>query len=400
MAGGQDGAKAARPALWADAGWRAVAAAFLFNGLLFGVWASRVPAFKARFDLDPAALGLLLLALAGGAIASFPVAGILSEKWGAERLALRCALAYGPALMLVALAPSPLWLGVALAVFGAFHGAMDVAMNGWAARVERGLGRSTMSIFHAMYSLGAGLGAASGYGAGLAGLPPAVHFAAVAAGGAALCLAVILRGMKGVAAPAPAAGAAPLLAWPSGALVLVGLVAFASSVGEGAMADWSAVYLATAIGATEAQAALGYAAFSATMVLTRLAGGALVTRFGPVAVTRASGATAAAGMTLALTAPGLGAALAGFALVGVGYAVLMPLVFSRAANDPVMRPGPALASVATLGYGGMLVGPAVVGFIAQATSLPVAFAGLALLALLPVALGHRMATPPYRPGGR
>jgi len=381
-----------KPRLWTDAGWRAVAVCFLFNGGLFGVWASRVPAFKQGFALDPGTLGLLLLALAGGAICSFPAAGWLSEKWGAERLSLRCAIGYAPALALIAVTPSPMTLGAALFVFGAFHGAMDVAMNGWAAQVERRMARVTMSIFHALFSLGAGLGAASGFFAARAGVGPEVHFAVVALIAAVLAVPIILRGM-GHEVIARADGKAPLFALPTGALVLVGLIAFASSVGEGAMADWSAVFLSTVTGTTEAQAALGYAAFSVMLVATRLAGGWLVGRFGPVAVTRGSGAIGAVGLGLVVLAPGLPLALVGFGLIGVGYAVMVPLAFSRAANDPVMRPGPALASVATLGYGGMLLGPPVVGFIAQVSSLAVAFTALAGLALIPVLLGHRVAPP-------
>ena len=398
MAEAARNADAVPRALWADAGWRAVAAAFVFNGFLFGIWASRVPAFKARFDLEPGTLGLLLLALAGGAIASFPLAGYLSERRGTQRLTLGCAMGYGPALLFLSIAPTPALLGAALFVFGAFHGAMDVAMNGWAARVERRLARSTMSIFHALFSLGAGLGAASGFGAVRIGWEPEAHFTTLVLLGALACLPLILRGMSTEPPVAASGEQAPPLALPSGGLILVGLIAFAASMGEGAMADWSAVFLTTALAATEAQAALGYAVFSLAMVLTRLSGGLLVQRFGPVAVTRASGAAAVLGLATAILSGSLGVALTGFALVGVGYAVVMPLVFSRAANDPAMRPGPAIASVATLGYGGMLLGPAIVGFIAQVTSLALAFGALAALACLPILLGGQMAPPdPRRP---
>lgn len=380
-------------ALWRDTGWWAVTAAFALNGMLFGAWAARVPDFKQGFSLEPAALGLLLLALAGGAIISFPFAGGLSERFGAERVTIACAAIYCPALLALALAPTPILLAAALFIFGTQHGAMDVAMNGWGAKVETRLKRSTMSIFHAMFSLGAGVGAASGYVAVRMGLSPAWHFLLVAGIGGALALWAMIpaRGPASLHAKR-ADGKRSIFSLPSGPLLLVGSVAFAASMGEGAMADWSAVYLETFAGATKAEAALGYAAFSATMVLTRLSGGLVVQWLGPVAATRASGLIAFAGLCVAIISDGLGMALTGFALVGVGYAVLMPLVFSRAANDPELPPGPAIASVATVGYGGLLLGPPIVGFVAQLAGLPASFGLLALLALGAVAMAPVLRT--------
>lgn len=379
-----------RAGLIANPDWRAVAAAFTFNGLLFGVWASRIPAFKEGFEIAPGTLGLLLLALAGGAIVSFPVAGALSERKGADRLSVLCALGYAPALILLALAPNVVLLAAALFVFGMFHGSMDVAMNGWGAQVETRLKRNTMSIFHALFSLGAGLGAASGYGAIQLGFSPLAHFSVVALIAGCLSIYAMQMAVSKRSPTGVASASTPTLAMPSGTLILVGLTAFSVSMGEGAIADWSAVFLRAVTTATEAQAALGYAAFSTTMVLTRLSGGLLVERFGAVRTTQFSGLIAFSGLITANMASSLWVVLVGFALVGIGYAVVMPLVFSRAAQDPHMRPGPAIASVATLGYGGMLLGPAVVGFIAQISSLQVSFAGLAIMALVPVFLAHHL----------
>ena len=250
----------AKTPLWRDRGWRAIVAAFALNGLLFGAWASRVPAFKERFDLDPGTLGLLLLGLAGGAIVSFPLAGLLSERWGADRLTVRCAWGYSLSLFLLALAPSAITLAVALFVFGALHGAMDVAMNGWGARVETRIGRNTMSIFHAMFSLGAGLGAASGYFAVLLGSNVGTHFVTVAMAGGTLALICMIPAQDPKSEIGDDSKTGPSMALPSGPLFLIGLIAFAVSMGEGAMADWSAVFLRIAAEANEAQAALGYAA--------------------------------------------------------------------------------------------------------------------------------------------
>lgn len=389
----------AKARFWRDAGWWAVTAAFMLNGLLFGAWAARVPVFKEGFALDPATLGLLLLALAGGAIVAFPFSGALTERWGPERVTIGCAMIYCPALVGLSLAPTPLLFGAALFVFGAMHGAMDVAMNGWAARVERRLEQSVMSIFHAMFSLGAGLGAASGFVAVQMGLAPFPHFLFVAliGGVSALILMIPQRGEM-PARRAAEDGPRNIFILPKGRLLLVGLIAFASSMGEGAMADWSAVFLEAFTTATEAQAALGYAVFSVTMVLTRLAGGAVVQRFGPVGATRASGIIACIGLVIVMLTGNLWVALAGFALVGIGYAVLMPLVFSRAANDPEIAPGPALASVATVGYGGLLLGPPVVGFVAQLAGLRASFGLLALLVLGAVLMAPLLRVAPAHSG--
>jgi len=373
-----------------DASWRAVVAAFALNGLLFGAWASRVPAFKDGFELEPGTLGLLLLALAGGAIASFPIAGALSEKWGAQRLTIRCSWFYGPALVALACAPNPVVLGVALFAFGAFHGAMDVAMNGWGARVEENLSRNTMSIFHAMFSLGAGLGAASGYVAVLLGAAPLWHFAIVSLLGGLLAFGVMLRAAHPYHRSVAPAEKRPIVALPSGPLLLVGLIAFTVSMGEGAMADWSAIFLRVVGGATDSQAALGYAVFSVMMVITRLGGGILVTRLGPVTTTKLSALVAFVGLGIAMFGQSVLPLLIGFALMGIGYAVVMPLVFSRAACDRVVAPGPAIASVATLGYGGMLLGPPVIGFIAQMTGMRLSFGVLAALAVLAFFLAPRL----------
>ena len=198
---------------------------------------------------------------------------------------------------------------------------------------------------------------------------------------------------KGLAAePAQVEGgdSAPLFAWPSGALMLVGLVAFSSSMGEGAMADWSAVFLRETADATEANAALGYAVFSLMMVLTRLAGGLIVERIGPHGTTRASSATACLGLLVAIAGGSVPTVIFGFALMGIGYAVVMPLVFSRAASDPKVPAGPAIASVATLGYGGMLLGPPIIGFVAQFTGMRLSFLVLVALALLAMTLAGRL----------
>ena len=376
--------------LWQDRGWRAVAAAFAFNGLLFGAWAARVPAFQDRFELSPGTLGALLLALACGAIASFPFAGVLSEKKGKERFTLWCAWAYAPALVLLALSPTVYWLGISLFVFGALHGAMDVAMNGWGAQVENRLQRPVMSLFHATFSMGAGIGAASGYAAVEYHLAPERHFFLVALIGGAAALHVMIKAHTETSVAHFSDPISPVFALPSGSLVLVGFIAFCMSMGEGAMADWSAVFLRRVVEASESEAAIGYAVFSIMMVITRLCGSLIINLCGTVGTTRLSGLMAFLGLTIVATVDALPLSLIGFALTGIGYAAIMPLAFSRAANDRHMRPGPAIASVATLGYGGMLLGPPIIGYIAQLTGLRISFGILASLAIAAILLAPFM----------
>jgi len=363
--------------------WRAVAAAFLFNGALFGIWASRVPAVAEKHALSPGALGLVLLLMAAGAILSFPLAGRGADRIGAYRVNWLTALGYLVALGLLAFAPNVALLSAALFLFGATHGAMDVAMNAWAGEVEKAAGRPIMPSFHAMWSLGAGLGAGSGYLAVSLGAGIAPHFVIAGLGAALVTLPMMKIGWPSETAPHHAG---PSFVLPRGALLLVGLVAMGSSIGEGGMADWSAIYLVRIAGANEAAAALGYAAYSAAMVAMRFAGSALVARFGPVTMARLAGLSAATGALVAVIFATYALSLAGFVLMGIGYALIIPLAFSRAANDPVLRPGAAIAAVSTLGYGGILLGPPILGAIAQAASLRVAFLLLVALALMVVAL--------------
>lgn len=360
--------------------WVAVAAMFALNGGLFGTWASRIPTVVERHALDGGQLGLLLLVLAGGAIVSFPLAGRASDTFGAARTTLVLAAACALALVVVALAPG-IWLtGAALCLFGASQGGMDVTMNSWAGEAERHIARPVMSTFHAMWSLGAGLGAIGGYLATTLGLGLLAHFAL--AGLVFWALATWLAAIgwpSETRTPVPGARRFPL---PHGALFWIGLVAMCAALGEGAIADWSALFLVDVTSATQAQGTLGYAIFSAAMVTMRLLGAGVITRFGEVRVARVAGCSAAIGVLLVVVPANFLAALAGFVLLGLGYALIMPLAFSRAANDPQTPPGVAIASVATLGYGGVLVGPPLIGFTAHLITLHYAFALLGVLALV------------------
>ncbi|WP_435231276.1 MFS transporter [Pseudopelagicola sp. nBUS_20] len=373
------------------AGATAVAAMFSLNGALLGMWASRIPAFKDSLGLSHAGLGLVLLFLAGGAILSFPVAGRISDRHGAAPVARWLALANAACLIGLALCPNLATLALMLFLFGASHGAMDVAMNAWAAESDRASGKTLMPVFHAIWSVGAGLGAMSGVTAVALSTSPLLQY--VVAGTAVTIFSMWCAHIPWQSRTGQSQSAA-MFPLPKGPLLLVGLLCFCSTLGEGAMADWSAVFLSDVTGAGEGLAASGYAAFSATMILVRLSGAFLIRVIGPVAATRISGGFALTGVVLTVSFATPSATLVGLAFLGFGYGLVVPMAFSRAANDTSLPQAQAIAQVATLSYGGMLIGPPVIGFMAAAFGLRTAFGVLALLALLTLLLATVLRPPP------
>jgi len=274
-------------------------------------------------------------------------------------------------------------------LFGAAHGSMDVAMNAWGADVERVRGTPIMSGLHGIFSLGAGAGAGVGALFASAETAPWLHFTIFAA--ACGLFALVFARAPWPVERRPRHARAPFLAIPHGALLAIGFVAFCAAIGEGGMADWSAVYLAEVLLAPEDLAAVGYAVFSVTMVTTRLAGDFLIARLGRTNVGRACGAVAALGAIAVALSPSVILGWLGMAAMGFGYALVSPLVFSRAATDPHVPPGAAVAAVSTFNYGGMLLGPPVIGFIGHVAGLRVSFGLLAGLALVIVLLANRLA---------
>lgn len=376
--------------LGASARWP-VAAVFFANGAGFASWVSRIPAVRQALALDDAQLGMALFALGAGALAAFPLAGRGCAVLGARQLTLAASLLYCFALplpTLVGLLPS---LALTLFVLGAASGAMDVSMNALAAETEARLGRPIMSSLHGMWSAGGLAGAAFGGLMARLAVPPAWHLAGVAL---ALALTVLAarRWLLAGEAREPAE-ASPRFARPDAAMAGLGGIVFCSFLIEGAMADWGAVFLHESLGTTAAVAALGYATFSLTMMGMRFAGDALVARLGPVAPLRAANALAAVALALALASGSTAVALVAFGLSGLAVATVAPLVFGAAARRARRGPGHGIAAMATLGYGGFLLGPPVIGWIAQASSLRAALALLPLLALAIALLTHHLREP-------
>jgi len=368
----------------------AVAAMFLVNGALLANWVARIPAVQQRLGLSAGALGIALLGMAIGALAAFPVTGLLIAHYGSRRVTTGAALVYCAAVPLPGLAPSLPLLMVALIALGAGNGAMDVAMNAQGVAVEARYGRPIMSSFHGLWSVGGFAGALVGGVAAGAGIAPFPHLLGAAV---VLVIAALIASCWLLPIAADAHSGAPAFARPTRALLGLGVVAFCSALGEGAMADWSAVYLHTSLATSAAFAAAGYAGFSLAMTVGRLSGDRLTHRFGPVVLVRAGGLLAAVGLGVALVVGRAGPAVAGFALVGAGLSLVAPLVYSRAGRTPGVSAAAALAAVATMGYTGFLLGPPIIGAVAQALSLRDALGIIVLLGLAIAALARNVGPP-------
>lgn len=347
---------------------RATRAAFFVPGFAIACWAPLVPFAKARAGLDDAMLGVLLLCLGLGSLLSMPLAGMLAARHGCRPVMLATVVMMVLMLPLLAVASTPLSIGVVLLVFGAGIGAMDCVMNIQAVVVERESGRAMMSGFHAFYSIGALTGAALvtlllsiGAGALLA------TFAVVA--GVVAITALSSRWWRSERAEQGEAS----FALPRGVVIVIGAVCFISFLAEGSMLDWSAVFLHDVRGVELTHAGWGFVAFNIAMTATRLLGDGLVNRLGPSVAVLLGGLLACGGFVLATLVPSFGVALLGYALVGIGCANIVPLMFSLAGRQTRMPESVAIPAVTTMGYAGVLLGPAAIGFIAQQWSLQAAF---------------------------
>ena len=365
-----------RPARWA------IGALFFINGFAFATWVSRIPAVQEALDLSAGSLGLALAGIGAGSLVSMPLAGWLIARIGSRPVTTIATLACGATVMMPALAWSAATLAVALFLFGAALGAMDVAMNAQGVELEQRFDRPIMAAFHAFYSLGGMSGAALGGAVAARGVTMGQHFtvgSVVLLGLAASMLPLLLT------TPPPPAHA-PARLRLSRALVALCLLGACVMVGEGAMADWTPVYLGSVLGTGPGLAAAGYAVFSAAMTVGRLTGDRLTMRIGRTRIVRLGSLLAAAGLAAALLFDSVVVALVGFMCVGAGFSTIVPLVFSAAGRLEERSAGPGLAAVTTAGYLGLLCGPPLIGFVAEHTSLRFALGAVACLALFGVPL--------------
>jgi MFS family permease len=350
-----------------------ISATFVLHAAVSGTWGPRVPALKAQAGLSDGELGLALFGMAAGLLAGTRSAGTPIERYGSRTLLrigvpLLCA-----ALLAPGLAHGLLALAAGFFAVGFVSGFLDVAMNAHGVDVERGLGRPILNGLHGLWSVGLGLGAAVAAIAAAAGLPPLAHFAIVGAVIAAVSVPALNGLLHARHLPEETReGAADGVSLWAPVVLVLGAVAFGSFVGEGSVADWSAVYLREDLGTSAGLAAAGFGAFSVAMAASRFVGDRLALRLGPVRLVRLCGLTAAAGLALGLAIDQPAAAIAGFAVFGAGLAPVVPTVFSSAGR--VGGPGGArvLGRVVTFGYVGSVLGPLLIGGLSELTSLRLA----------------------------
>lgn len=349
---------------------------FFITGVGLAAWAPLVPFAKARLELQEGGLGLLLLFLGIGSIVTMPLAGALAARLGCRLVIIGAAMLLCLALPLLAWVSSPSLLVAALVIFGAGMGALDVAMNIQAIIVERTSGRPMMSGFHGLFSLGGIVGAGGTVALLGAGASPL---------GATLIVAACIIVALAIAAPYLHAYGSktegPIFALPRGIVLALGILCFIAFLAESAVLDWSAVFLTSARGMVTSYAGLGYAAFALTMTTGRLAGDRIVRRIGGRNIIVFGSLCAAAGFVLTTLVASWPVALIGFALVGAGSSNIVPVLFTGIGRQKVMAETVAVPAVTTLGYAGILVGPAIIGGVAHLSNLSAAFLLLALLFL-------------------
>lgn len=363
----------------------AILALFLIHGLVVATWASRLPVIQAHLGLSSGQLGILLLASAIGAILAMPATGKMMARWGSRWVCIVSSLAFCLVLPGLALAQNPVGLAVALFGYGFMAGVMDVSMNSQAVYLEKQYQKSIMIAFHALFSLGGLLGSVLGSLAAARSIVPLSHFGIAAA----VYLLVTSLACCFLVADKPTASSqkGPLFASFSWPLVGLSVIGFCCFLSEGAIIDWSGIYLYRILHASEAFAALGYAFFSVAMTSGRLVGDLLTDRFGAGLLVLLGCLFAGGGMSLVLLSPTIVWALAGFTWVGIGFSVIVPLVFSASGKIG----GNSYANLTTItlfSYTAFLLGPPLIGFLADLLGLRLALVLIVVLTGLAALFAH------------
>ncbi|OCA55589.1 MFS transporter [Photorhabdus namnaonensis] len=354
----------------------ATRAAFFIAGFSLASWAPLIPLAKERLQLDNGAMGLLMLAFGIGSFIMMPIAGMLAARFGCRNIFTLCALVVLVMLPGLSVLPTPLTLACALFVFGAGIGAMDVVVNIHAVMVEKMAQRPIMSGFHALFSLGGIAGAGSVSALLSLGISPLQVMVM-----AVLLIILLLLPVWGGLLNEAEAGNTPFFAVPHGIVILLGFLCFVAYIMEGSMLDWSGILLTSVHNISSHQAGIGYTLFATAMTSGRFMGDKIITLYGHQRVFISSALLATSGFILiysASTAMILGLS---FLMIGAGLSNIAPMLFTASGQQKIMPDSLAVAAVSTMGYSGILLGPAIIGGLAHIVTLHGAFACIALLSI-------------------
>lgn len=368
----------------------AVKTAFFINGFIFANWVSRLPRIQELYNADDGTIGFVLLASSIGAVGAMPFTGWVIIKNGSRRITLISAILYCVFVPIIPLAHDLSLLVVLYFFIGIVTGMLDVAMNAQAILVERNYKKPIMTSFHALFSIGMMIGAAS------ASLFTDLHFDLVShlfiISGAALLGAAWMSRHLIYDKPDATHHDGPLFRLPNKSMITLGIITFCCMIGEGSMSDWSVNYMENIANASITLAPLGLSAFATSMTLGRIFGDSMRSRFGDRTLIIGGGLTALAGLSAGLIFPTPYVTIVGFFLVGIGLSTIVPIAYSNAGNEKDLPPGVGLAMVTTVGYSGFLIGPPLIGLIADWQDLRFSLGIIALLLVLMTILGFRYKT--------
>lgn len=353
---------------------------FFTNGFLFANWAARIPRLQEDYGMDNRALGFILLAHSVGAFIAMPVSGWMIAKNGSRRITAISGILFCLFFITIPLTGTYWTLMIPFFFMGASTGVMDVAMNAQAVVVEAEMGRPIMTFFHGLFSIGMVVGGLSGAFFTSIDWTLGPHFAITGFAGLVLILVFGLKLHPDLQSKENLVD--QWLIWPRGTILILGAIAFCCMIGEGAMSDWSANYLRNIMGASEAKAAFGLTAFAFFMTVGRLVGDGARMRFGDRSLLRICAVVSLIGITLILIRWNMTISIIGFGVVGLGLSIIVPIIYSLSGRYPGLSPGVGIAMSTTVGYAGFMIGPPIIGFIADATDIAMALSFIGLLFIL------------------
>lgn len=365
----------------------AVKIIFFLNGFVHANYFSRLPRIQDHFSIDNGTIGVVLLSASFGALIAMPFTGWLIIRNGSRKIGLFSSYFYCASVPFIPFAPDLAWLIAIFFLIGIATGMMDVSMNSQAVMIEQRLGKPIMTSFHAFFSIGMMLGALAGSLFTRLDTSLAAHFVII--GVVSVITVFISRYYLIADAPAHRASEGPAFRLPNTAMVGIGIIAFCSMLGEGAMADWSTNYMENIAFSSKALAPIGLSAFAFAMTIGRVFGDGARIRFGDRRLMIICGLISSAGLALSIAVPAPAFVITGFFIVGIGLSVIVPIAYSVAGSAKGLPPGVGLAMVTTVGYSGFLFGPPVIGFLADLFTLRLALLLVLLLFLAMTFLGYR-----------